>query len=542
MYRLLEATGREKGGLNFAPTQADLAIVSPVPHNNQSNDVSNYTQTFEYDKLGNILNMSSQNKWSRNYFYDTATNQLQKHDEFGQNEYTYDAHGNMLSIPGISEMVWDFGDKLNKTISGTVISYYNYDSGGERTRKVVLKQGGIREERYYINGYEVYRKFISDVIDTERQTLHIADDSKRFAIIDTLNIENGISLGTTDVTIRYQYDNHLGSASLELDEFANIISYEEYHPFGTSSYRLGTNEAEVQLKRYRYVGKERDEETGLYYFGARYYAGWMGRWISVDPLKEKYLNLTPYNYCAGNPVKFVDTDGEKIVNAAKEGTKERKIIDNAIKTIQRTDPELYNRLNSMSECIIVSMQELNPQDFYATDAKLPDRIEYGLAEYDFITEQGMSITNITYDEKGQPLNAKVSRQMTYEERTEITDKLWNEAGGNTEVFYKLLKDVSFNKEITNEEAKELINLRIDENNVIAAIYLDPLNKTDRKFAETLAHELGHVEFAIFNTVEAWIWKGDNLGNPLTPEGKGHDPNNPSGKAAEKAEKTTKLNY
>ena len=119
---------------------AGLAIVSPVPHNNQSNDVSNYTQTFEYDKLGNILNMCSQNKWSRNYFYDTATNQLQKHDEFGQNEYTYDAHGNMLSMPEISEMVWDFGDKLNKTISGTVTSFYNYDSGGERTRKVVLKQ------------------------------------------------------------------------------------------------------------------------------------------------------------------------------------------------------------------------------------------------------------------------------------------------------------------------------------------------------------------------------------------------------------------
>ena len=312
LYRLLEATGREKGGLNSAPTQADLAIVSPVPHNNQSNDVSNYTQTFEYDKLGNILNMCSQNKWSRNYFYDTATNQLQKHDEFGQNEYTYDAHGNMLSMPEISEMVWDFGDKLNKTISGTVTSFYNYDSGGERTRKVVLKQGGIREERYYINGYEVYRKFISNVIDTERQTLHIADESKRFAIIDTLNIENGISLGTTDVTIRYQYDNHLGSASLELDEFANIISYEEYHPFGTSSYRLGTNEAEVQLKRYRYVGKESDEETGLYYFGARYYAGWIGRWISVYPLKEKYLNLTPYNYCANNPIYFTDSFGDTL--------------------------------------------------------------------------------------------------------------------------------------------------------------------------------------------------------------------------------------
>ncbi|MBN2776127.1 MAG: RHS repeat-associated core domain-containing protein [Bacteroidales bacterium] len=309
LYRLIEATGREKGGLNSAPSQADLAIVSSIPYNNQSNDVSNYTQTFEYDKLGNILNMSSQNKWSRDYFYDTATNRLLKHDEQGQPVYTYDEHGNMLTMPGISEMDWDFGDKLNKTVSGTVTSYYNYDSGGERTRKVVLKQGGIREERYYINGYEVYRKFISDVIETERQTLHIADDRKRFAIIDTLTIENGVALGTPDVTIRYQYDNHLGSASLELDESANVISYEEYHPFGTSSYRLGANEAEVQLKRYRYVGKERDEETGLYYYGARFYAAWIARFVSCDPLQHEYPHYTPYQYAGNKPVTYIDLDG-----------------------------------------------------------------------------------------------------------------------------------------------------------------------------------------------------------------------------------------
>ncbi|MDI9535233.1 MAG: RHS repeat-associated core domain-containing protein, partial [Bacteroidota bacterium] len=71
-------------------------------------------------------------------------------------------------------------------------------------------------------------------------------------------------------------------------------------------------EVDVSLKRYKYIDKERDEETGLYYFGARYYAGWMGRWISVDPLKEKYLNLTPYNYCANGPLKNIDLDGKDI--------------------------------------------------------------------------------------------------------------------------------------------------------------------------------------------------------------------------------------
>ncbi len=150
-------------------------------------------------------------------------------------------------------------------------------------------------------------------------------------------------------TVRYQYDNHLGSASLELDENADIISYEEYHlsvdeafgeviPFGTTSYRSGKSEAEVSLKRYKYVGKERDEETGLYYpeslglyeslyfrgcsknnenqrfsifrhYGARYYSSWLARFISVDPLNEKYPELSSYQYASNRPITGIDLDG-----------------------------------------------------------------------------------------------------------------------------------------------------------------------------------------------------------------------------------------
>jgi RHS repeat-associated protein len=89
----------------------------------------------------------------------------------------------------------------------------------------------------------------------------------------------------------------------------DIISYEEYHPFGTCAYRLGDNAAEVSLKRYRYNGKERDEETGLYYYGARYYAGWLGRFISVDPLAQESPDMNPYHYVRNNPVNRVDPDG-----------------------------------------------------------------------------------------------------------------------------------------------------------------------------------------------------------------------------------------
>jgi RHS repeat-associated protein len=109
--------------------------------------------------------------------------------------------------------------------------------------------------------------------------------------------------------IRYQYDDHLGSSCLELDANANIISYEEYHPFGTTSYRAGRSYAETTLKRYKYCGKERDEETGLYYYGARYYAGWLCRFVSVDPMKEARPWVNPYNYCQNNPIARVDPNG-----------------------------------------------------------------------------------------------------------------------------------------------------------------------------------------------------------------------------------------
>src|SRR5690606_24211155 len=108
--------------------------------------------------------------------------------------------------------------------------------------------------------------------------------------------------------IRYQYGNHLGSASIETDELGSIISYEEYHPYGTSAYRSSKSNIDVSLKRYRFCGKERDDETGLYHMGARYYASWLGRWTSTDPAGfVDGFNL--YRYSRNNPVNYSDPNG-----------------------------------------------------------------------------------------------------------------------------------------------------------------------------------------------------------------------------------------
>jgi RHS repeat-associated protein len=114
--------------------------------------------------------------------------------------------------------------------------------------------------------------------------------------------------GTAEQLIRYQIGNHLGSASVELDPGGQIISYEEYFPYGSTSYQAVNAAIKAAKKRYRYTGMERDDETGLAYHSARSYATWLGRWTSSDPagLVE---TLNSYVYASNSPTRQTDSSG-----------------------------------------------------------------------------------------------------------------------------------------------------------------------------------------------------------------------------------------
>lgn len=109
--------------------------------------------------------------------------------------------------------------------------------------------------------------------------------------------------------IRYQLANHQGSTCLELDDDARLIAYEEYLPFGSASFQSGRSLSEVNAKRYRHLGMERDEESGLSYPGARYFASWLRRWISSDPAGPNSDGTNTYSYVANNPTNHVDITG-----------------------------------------------------------------------------------------------------------------------------------------------------------------------------------------------------------------------------------------
>ncbi len=348
--RLIEATGREHIGQNafdFNPpngNRRDYPFVgSAAP--NDLHALRNYTERYEYDAVGNFerISHSFQNGgWNRHYDYKADSliepgvhfsNRLTKtrlgnginHTE----TYTYtdaqgqDVHGCMTAINQM-EMAWDFEDQLQRVdLGGGGTAYYIYDAGGQRVRKVIESQNGFSwKERVYLGGFEIYREHNGNGVTLERESLHVMDDQQRIALVETKTTENGAEVPNPLPVQCYQLGNHLGSASVELNQDGVLISYEEYHPYGTTAFQVGRSAAEVSLRRYRYTGKERDEETGLYYHGARYYCPWLARWTAADPAGMGD-GINAFSYVKGNPIRYMDPEGsstfDAVINALTAG-------------------------------------------------------------------------------------------------------------------------------------------------------------------------------------------------------------------------------
>lgn len=332
LYRLVEATGRENNAaLNFG--DCDNWNDKAFTHAMNPGDpmaIRNYTQRYQYDKVGNIMEMKHLavgGNWTRGYEYEATNNRL-KRTFIGDNgspanyaNYQHHAqHGYMLELPHLEQIDWNFKEEVVLTSRQhctddniPVITYYQYDGSGQRIRKITENQAAagatptVKEERIYISGYELYKKDMGAVGTLERVSLSLLDEGHRFVTIET---RNDVDDGTEKQLVRYQLHNHLGSAAIEMDGSpdAKVISYEEYHPFGTTAYQAINASIKSAAKRYRYTGMERDEETGLEYHSARYYLPWLGRWLSSDPIGIGD-GVNVYGYCQGNPVLKRDKNG-----------------------------------------------------------------------------------------------------------------------------------------------------------------------------------------------------------------------------------------
>ncbi|SFU39136.1 SpvB/TcaC N-terminal domain-containing protein [Nitrosospira multiformis] len=453
VYRLIEAQGRESIGQSALQLGLPQATYRDYPYAGlgaQAFDpqaVRNYTQRYHYDAVGNFLRMIHQagnGAWQRDYRYEANSliepgkfsNRLSEtvlHPNGNQpleETYTHDAHGNMTVMLHLTLMQWDFNDQLRATARQVVnegtpeTTYYVYDAAGQRVRKVTERQNGTRkDERTYLGGFEVYRKYGGDgtSVSLERESLHVMDDQQRIALVETRTTRSND--GSPEQLIRYQLGNHLGSASLELDGLGQVISYEEYHPYGSTSYQAWRSRVEVSLKRYRYTGKERDEETGFSYHGARYYAVWLARWLTCDPL-GMVDGANPYTYSDDNPVQYRDLSGldSESINPLSDDDLLNLANENPIH-VSGTALHRFDELWSAKDRGLIHV--LEPREF---EAKLQYEIKGGSSDYSesWTEEERWSYAQYTTDQSGILYDPQRAADMAESKWSEFVNRRYSQ--------------------------------------------------------------------------------------------------------------------
>jgi len=237
--------------------------------------------------------------------------------------YKYDGNGNVIadSYNGISFIQYDIDNRpiaVYKT-NGTKIEY-SYDASGERVRKY-----DGTANTYYVHGADGHTEAVTK--DDPAATVFHIDD------IGYAQMQGG-----SYWTRAYYLKDHLGSIKMTVSDIGSVIGYDDYYPFGMIMPGRSSNSGNG-AGRYKFTGKERDAETAYDYFGARYYDSWIGRWLAVDPLAEKYPGWSPYNYCANNPIIIIDNDGREIYYSMNASKYEKlfNAIDVAMQTKQGSE-------------------------------------------------------------------------------------------------------------------------------------------------------------------------------------------------------------
>jgi RHS repeat-associated protein len=331
-YRLVNATGREHLGQagTGAPGAFDPRRASTMRQPGDGTAMARYAEDYRYDPAGNLTQLRHRRSepsdpgWARRFRYAPSGNRLAQTVD-GRDaplDYAHDEHGNLVAMPHLAAMSWDYRDQLAMTQRQHVDegaaerTYYVYDGDGRRTRKVTVgPDGRPREECVYLDGVEIQRVHRGARKGLLRHTLDVSDGARRIALVEESR-DGGPEQAPTRL-LRYQLGDHLGSSVVELDGEARVISYEEYGAFGGTTYAAVRGDLDAP-KRYRYNGKERDGESGFTYYGARYYAAWLARWASCDPV-PLVDGTNPYAYARNNPVRYVDPTGAFVEGAAAAG-------------------------------------------------------------------------------------------------------------------------------------------------------------------------------------------------------------------------------
>ncbi len=343
--RLVRAEGREHAGLGGVPWDGwdspDRAgLASPA----DGGAMRRYVERYAFDAAGNLAEIkhavpsAPAANWRRSFVMDAPSpfaaeaaggatrNWLTGCRLSGggapdvDEDFAYDERGRMVGMPHLSRLSWNADEHLRAAARQAVgpglvpeTTYFESDAEGRRFRKATFRSaaapagGTLKEERLYLGPLEIYRSYAGDgtTVVLERITVTAGEGAGLPALVELRTA--GADAGPAEQT-RFTLADHLGSVSVELNGAGEVVSHEEFYPFGGTSFEGTAAPGLAGRRRRRHAGQERDDETGLYHEGRRHYAPWLGRWTVPDPAGHAD-GPSPYVYCRGNPIALRDPKG-----------------------------------------------------------------------------------------------------------------------------------------------------------------------------------------------------------------------------------------
>ena len=358
LYRLVRSTGQWDNAVNNEHLKDTVRMA--YRKNGRIASKSTYADIYSEDGGGTIhTNQNRRRTYSYNAqqpntlagVYDSVTQQT--------HHFYWDVSGNMLihRIPEEGNIVghtWTEDNRLQTVTDNDWFSYYQYDAGGDRTYKLpynrTISNRSGRISYYWAAGDATLYASPYLVVTPKGYTKHYYAESERITsqigrgnfstlatpVTDTATANRKVrradslvlalnpaltdpaaqlSYLTTltnrqnDTSEAYWYhSDHLGSSSWITDSAGNPVQHLHYLPWGEDFVNQRLNDFDGV--RYTFSAKEKDTETGYSYFGSRYYSSELSIWLSVDPMADKYPSLSPYTYCANNPIKIIDPSGD----------------------------------------------------------------------------------------------------------------------------------------------------------------------------------------------------------------------------------------
>ena len=507
-----------------------------------------YSNDFMYDTIGNIAkktqvqtilqpSMSAHLPKETNYVLDYKYTGSHPHavTDAGDKVYTYDANGNMTGWTNkhngtLRVITWNEENRVKQVDDNGKSTYFLYNDAGERVLKrgqygetiyanrfFSIRNGELGTKHVFAGETRVLSKLVktpptNTANSTTTSTLTSGTTTtipgingldngrgKKLGIIKRL--PDGTQTGVNPPVEKdefFYHGDHLGSSNMITDAYGVVYQHLEYFPYGETWIEEGGSYG-GNTPGYKFTGKELDPETGLYYYGARYYDPVLSRWISADPILAKYLptgdkekdkklpsggvftpiNNNLYHYAGLNPVKYVDPDGNNFyVKFSKEGGggfgHEGVAVDTSKGMIKTADYAQKGYTGGLWQKIKAFF---GFNDAYVNEQDRKKSYLKGLETVEFITSKKMDAhilklmrethTDKTYKEGDTKVyEAKDSYNALFYNCGDFTEALVNKVTGGEFSQYSIKPGSSFNVIKENKQKiQELINKYEKEHNL-----------------------------------------------------------------------------